>query len=251
MKRTASEAPNGGSGIEVRFDPDTGLVPAIVQSAEDGGVRMLAHMDAEALERTLRTGRATFFSRSRGRLWEKGETSGNRLDVVEIRADCDGDALLVRAVPRGPTCHTGRERCFDAGGAARPSGAAEAAGRALDAGPEETPGPAAGGPSAGASPRGGERLAELLVELEALIARGDRDRPADSYTTRLLEGGPAAVAQKVGEEAIETSLAAVAEPGRLAEESADLLYHLLVLWRTVGLEAADVAAVLRGRRERS
>lgn len=244
MTSEASSDPVGDGPLEVGYDPDTGLVPAIVQSADDGGVRMLAYMNAEALRRTLRTGRATFYSRSRGRLWEKGETSGSRLDVLEVRADCDGDTLLVRALPRGPTCHTGRDSCFEAGGAARPG----------DAAPPPSRGRAARDTAAADAPAGdgtasdGGRLGALLAELQAVIADRDRERPAASYTTRLLEGGPVAVARKVGEEAVETTLAAAAEPERVAEESADLLYHLLVLWRSLGLEADDVADILRRRR---
>ncbi len=200
----------------VRFDPHTGLVPAVVQDAADGRVLMLGWMNREALERTLESGRVTFWSRSRERLWEKGEESGNVLDLVSLASDCDGDALLATARPHGPTCHTGDRSCFDAG-------------------------PALG-------EREGTSLGGMLAAVAAVVAERDRIRPADSYTARLLTAGIARIAQKMGEEAVETALAAVGEPDRLAAESADLLYHLLVLWRAAGLEAEEVAAELERRR---
>ncbi len=198
---------------EVRFEQASGLVPAIVQDADDGTVLMLGYMNAESLDRTLETRRVTFFSRSRGRLWEKGESSGHTLRLVSLAVDCDGDALLVGAVPAGPTCHTGRRSCFDPEG---PS-------RAPD-------------------------LGSALAELGAVIEDRARDRPEGSYTTKLLGSGVGRVAQKVAEEAVETALAAVSEPERLAEESADLLYHLWVLWAAAGLGSGDVAKELRDRR---
>jgi phosphoribosyl-ATP pyrophosphohydrolase/phosphoribosyl-AMP cyclohydrolase len=197
---------------EVRFDPDTGLVPAVVQSTVDGTVRMVGYMSAEALERTLASGRVTFYSRSREELWEKGSTSGNWLELVEVRPDCDGDALLVRARPHGPTCHTGAPSCFEAGDA------------------------------------GGPRLGQALRELERVVERRAREGPRGSHTARLLEADPGVRARKVGEEALETVVSALAGDGRLAEESADLLYHLVVLWHAEGISAADVADVLSARR---
>lgn len=192
------------------WEREGGLLPAIVQSAADGQVRMLGWMDRAALETTLASGRVTFHSRSRREAWTKGESSGNWLEVVRIDTDCDRDALLVRARPRGPTCHTGRASCF--GGADAPAAAAT--------------------------------LARLEATIHDRLARGD----ASSYTARLVAGGVARVAQKVGEEGVETALAAVAG-GRdaLIAESADLLYHLLVLLATreVGLE--DVLAELERR----
>lgn len=218
-------------GIAVRpasLDPDTvgfpadgGLVPAIVQSVVDGSVLMLGWMNREALDATLENGRVTFYSRSREELWEKGATSGNWLELRSIRTDCDRDALLVEARPHGPTCHTGRKSCFGdpEGESAEPVG-----------------------------------VGELGGVLDALARRIDEraiERPAGSYTVSLLDAGLERVAQKVGEEAVETVLAALGdgepEAGRLKEESADLLYHLLVLWRAAGLDAADVAAELRRR----
>lgn len=200
----------------VRFDPHTGLLPAVVQDAADGRVLMLGWMNREALERTLESGRVTFWSRSRERLWEKGEESGNVLDLISLASDCDGDAVLARARPRGPTCHTGDRSCFDAG---RAVGAAEDA-----------------------------SLGGMLAAVAAVVAERDRTRPEGSYTARLLTAGTARIAQKMGEEAVETALAAVGEPDRLAAESADLLYHLLVLWRAAGVEAEEIAAELARRR---
>lgn len=209
------------------FDPDAprfpaddvGLLPAIVQSADDGRVLMLGWMNRAALDATLETGRVTFYSRSRAEVWEKGATSGNWLELRAIRTDCDCDALLVTAHPHGPTCHTGRRRCFD----------------------DE---PAPGGDAA-------PGFGDTLERLARRIADRASERPDGSYTVSLIERGTARTAQKVGEEAVETILAAVrGKPEALAAESADLLYHLLVLWRSAGLELASVAAELR-RRESS
>ena len=198
----------------VRFQESTGLVPAIIQDARGGDVLMLGYMNAESLSRTLETGRVTFWSRSRQCLWEKGETSGNHLRLESIAADCDGDALLITARPDGPTCHTGNRSCFDAG-----EGRGELAG-----------------------------LSRTLIDLGAVVAERDRQRPGGSYTTNLLEAGVLRCAQKVAEEGVEVALAAAADPDRVASESADLLYHLLVLWRAAGITAADVARELEERR---
>jgi len=185
-----------------------GLLPAVVQHALSGAVLMLGYMNRESYDATLACGEAVFFSRSRGRLWRKGETSGNLLKVVEIRADCDADALLLRAEPVGPTCHLGTRSCF------------------------------------------GEPLAAtLLDELEAVIAARLEERPEDSYVARLAAAGPARAAQKLGEEGVETALAAVTrDDDGLAEESADLLFHLLVLLRIRGLPLEAVLARLAARR---
>lgn len=225
--------------VDVGFDPNTGLVPAIVQSVEDGSVRMLGYMDREALGRTLASGRVTFYSRSRKELWEKGAISGHWLELVEIRPDCDRDALLVRAVPHGPTCHTGASSCFEADG--RIEGAA-APGRDVEGGagldPED---PAGSGPPT-------TDLGEALRRLEEVVARRDRMRPEASHTAALLGAGSEACARKVGEEAVETVVSALSGDGRLSEESADLLYHLVVLWRAAGVSPAEVAEVLSRRR---
>lgn len=188
------------------WDKQGGLLPAVVQDAGSLRVLMLGYMDRAALEATLRSGRVTFYSRSRQRLWTKGETSGNRLELVDIEADCDGDALLVRAHPQGPTCHLGTASCF----------------------------PSAPG--------------DALAALDALIAERVRLRPEGSYTTSLLEAGVPRIAQKVGEEAVETALAAVsAGQKEVAQEAADLLYHLVLLLRARGLSLAAVKEVLAQR----
>ena len=195
------------------FDPDTlawdkqgGLLPAIVQDADTLRVLMLGYMDREALDTTLARGLVTFYSRSRHGLWTKGESSGNVLELLDLRADCDGDTLLVRARPAGPTCHLGRASCFP-----------------------DAPG-------------------DFLRELDALVAARARERPAGSYTTRLFEAGVRAIAQKVGEEGVETALAAVdQDDAALTGEAADLVYHLLVLLQARGLRLEDVAATLRAR----
>lgn len=188
------------------FDKQGGLLPAVVQDAATGRVLMLGYMDAAAVQATLDTGLVTFFSRSRGRAWTKGEASGDVLRLVSIEADCDADTLLVQAHPAGPTCHLKRASCF---------------------------------PSA---------PADFLAELDALVRQREAERPAGSYTSKLFESGVRRIAQKVGEEGVETALAAVAqdEPALLGE-AADLLYHLIVLLRARGLSLADAVAVLRQR----
>ncbi len=187
------------------------LLPAIVQDAFDGRVLMQGYMNEESLEVTQATGRVTFWSRSRQQLWTKGETSGNYLELVAIDADCDGDCLLVRARPQGPVCHLGTLTCFDGDHSVAPELA-------------------------------------FLGSLEQLIAERDTQRPPDSYTTKLLESGVKRIAQKVGEEGVETSLAAVAgEDEELLDEAADLLYHLLVLLRSRKLELRTLTGVLKSR----
>lgn len=208
------------SGV-IRFGPD-GLVPAVVQDVHDGRVLMLAWMDAEALASTLATGEVHFHSRSRDRLWRKGEESGNVLRLVGLDTDCDQDALLVTADPAGPTCHRGTRSCFDADGA-----------------------PAS---------RGTQGFA-WLESLWSTIASRAAERPAGSYTTSLLDGGVDAVGRKVTEEATEVLLAAkddaVASSAgtrdALAGEAADLLYHALVLLAERGLPPSAVIDTLRGR----
>ena len=197
----------------VRFGAD-GLVPVVAQENRSGDVLMVAFADRGALERTAETGLAHYFSRSRGALWQKGESSGHIQRVREIRLDCDGDTVLYRVDQTGPACHTGARTCFStivSGEAGRRGGKAE-----------EDPG------------------GHLLSRLAGLIARRAVERPEGSYTVTLLDRGVAKASQKVGEEAVEVVVAANAEDdGRLASESADLLYHLLVLLqaRGVGLDA--------------
>ena len=194
------------------WDKGGGLLPAVVQDAATQRVLMLGYMSREALAATLRTQKVTFFSRSRQALWSKGETSGHVLDLVSVHADCDHDALLVLARPRGPTCHLGTTSCFG-----------EAA--ALRAGKDD-----------------------VLDALDAVIAQRERKRPADSYTTGLFERGVHHIAQKVGEEGVETALAGVAQDDdALLGESADLVYHVLVLLRARGLGLADLKRTLQVR----
>lgn len=190
------------------WDKQGGLLPAIVQDASTLRVLMLGYMDRTALEMTLASRRVTFYSRSRGRLWTKGEQSGHFLELVSVEGDCDGDTLLVQARPHGPTCHLQRASCF----------------------------PSAPG--------------DFLAELQALVSLRDQERPAGSYTTKLFEAGVRAIAQKVGEEGVETALAAVAQgDAELSGEAADLLYHLLVLLQSRGMRLDAAVAVLRSRHQ--
>ena len=197
--------------MKVAFD-DKGLVPAIVQDASTGSVLMLGWMDREALEATERTGDVHFHSRSRNVLWRKGETSGNALHVVDVKADCDGDALLVRAHPRGPVCHTGSATCWG-----------------------DDPAPP---------------LARTLSELAALLAERKRDLPAGSYTAELFRKGRGAIAQKVGEEALELALAATTETReRAVSEMTDLLYMTLVLALDLGLTPDELTRSLAEKKQ--
>jgi phosphoribosyl-ATP pyrophosphohydrolase/phosphoribosyl-AMP cyclohydrolase len=207
------------SGVEgIRYD-EQGLVPVIAQSVTTKAVLTLAYANHEAVDKTLESGEAHYYSRSRNELWRKGETSGNTQRVVEIRLDCDGDALLYRVEPRGPACHTGEETCFF------------------------TTVPSLG---AVGDQEAGMDLGAMVDKLAGTIAQRHRDMPEGSYTARLLEEGVERVAKKVGEEAVEVVVAALADE-RLAEEAADLVYHLLVLLERRGVEADEVARVLRDR----
>jgi len=203
----------------IRFGAD-GLVPVVAQERRTGDVLMLAWADRDALERTLATGDAHYFSRSRAAPWRKGETSGHVQRVTEVRLDCDGDTVLYRVDQTGPACHTGTRTCF-----ATVLGAADG-----HRGSSEDPG------------------GHLLTRLAATIARRAVERPAGSYTAGLLERGVAAVSRKVGEEAVEVVVAANAEDNdRLAAESADLLYHLLVLLQSRGVPLERVWRELESR----
>jgi phosphoribosyl-ATP pyrophosphohydrolase/phosphoribosyl-AMP cyclohydrolase len=197
---------------EIDFSKGGGLVPAIVQDADTGAVLMLAYMNREALEQTLTRKRAVFFSRGKQRLWEKGETTGHTLDLVDVAVDCDADTLLVTARPRGPACHNGTLTCF--GNEARSAATGIA----------------------------------FLAKLESVIAQRASEKPEASYTARLLDKGVKRIAQKVGEEGVETALAGVGEANdKVVEESADLLFHLLVLLRARGIPLADVIRALESR----
>ncbi len=189
---------------------DDGLLPAIVQDAEAGTVLMLGYMNEEALQVTMSTGFVTFFSRSKQRLWKKGEVSGNVLKFLSASSDCDRDALLISAVPTGPTCHTGMRSCFG----------------------EQ------------------EGTLETLGLLLRTIRERDEGKDANSYTKKLLDGGVEAYGAKVMEEAEEVVRAARSEgKQRTIEEASDVLYHLFVLLRGEKVELADIAAELRRRRK--
>jgi phosphoribosyl-AMP cyclohydrolase / phosphoribosyl-ATP pyrophosphohydrolase len=205
---------------EIQFD-ERGLVPVVTQDTNTSAVLTLAYANREALERTLESGVAHYYSRSRNELWRKGASSGNTQKVIEVRVDCDGDALLYRVEPHGPACHTGEESCFFttlAGGGV---------------------GVATGG--SGEVDFGG-----TVDKLAGTITQRHREMPEGSYTAKLLGDGTERVAQKVGEEAVEVVVAALGGE-RLAEEAADLVYHLLVLLEERGVGIGEVAQVLRDR----
>lgn len=195
---------------QVDWEKGDGLLPAIVQDASSGRVLMLGYMNADALAETQASDWVTFYSRSRQRLWTKGETSGNKLKLSSIEIDCDGDTLLVHATPLGPTCHLGTRSCFDRD--------------------EERPG------------------FGFIGQLEAVISDRQRNPRSDSYTTRLMNEGTQRLAQKVGEEGVEVALAAVTKNRKaIIGEVADLIYHLLVLLRQQDLSFSDVVQQLQER----
>ncbi|MBF9140289.1 bifunctional phosphoribosyl-AMP cyclohydrolase/phosphoribosyl-ATP diphosphatase HisIE [Hymenobacter properus] len=201
---------------ELQFDLATGLAPAIIQDADTGQVLMLGYLNQEAWAKTQREGRVTFFSRSKNRLWTKGESSGNFLQVVSSHVDCDADTVLIRVLPAGPTCHRGTVSCFVQ--------------------PEEKTAPAA--------------AVGFLASLERLIKERKEfpEQAPTSYTVSLFKKGMPKIAQKVGEEAVETVIDAVAgHRDSLPGEVADLLYHLLVLLSAAELPLSEVIAVLQER----
>lgn len=191
------------------FEKMGGLIPAIVQDNNTNKVLMLGFMNEEALEQTLSSGKVTFFSRTKNRLWMKGETSGNTLSVVSILPDCDNDTLLIKAIPAGPVCHTGTDTCF------------------------------------------GEKNEENILFLKYLqnfIERRRHEMPEGSYTTTLFQKGINRMAQKVGEEAVETVIEATnGTEDRLIYEASDLIYHLIVLLTSKGLRIDDLARELKKR----
>jgi phosphoribosyl-AMP cyclohydrolase / phosphoribosyl-ATP pyrophosphohydrolase len=196
-------------GGTLDWNKDNGLLPTIVQDWRSGAVLMLGYMNAQALQTTQQSGKVTFFSRSKGRLWTKGETSGHFLLLKSLYVDCDADTILIHAQPQGPTCHLGTASCFGDGSAPP---------------------------------------LEFLARLDRLVADRERDRPKGSYTTELFEAGIRRIAQKVGEEAVETALAAVVESDQaLLGEAADLLYHLLILLRARNLSLDSVVETLKAR----
>lgn len=191
--------------------PNNQLLPAIVQHAISGKVLMQGYMNQNALEQTIQSGKVTFYSRSKQRLWTKGESSGHTLELVSLDSDCDADSILVLATPNGPTCHVGTETCWHDDSANSP------------------------------------QLA-FLYDLEQVIKSREGADPASSYTASLFSKGVKRIAQKVGEEGVESALAAMAgDKEELANEAADLLFHLLVLLRSQQLELNDVIKVLQLR----
>jgi phosphoribosyl-ATP pyrophosphohydrolase/phosphoribosyl-AMP cyclohydrolase len=197
------------------FEKSDGLVPAIIQDAENFQVLMLGYMDKEAVQTTLDEERVTFYSRSKGRLWTKGETSDNYLDLVDIQKDCDNDALLILANPNGPTCHTGEQSCFHE------------------------------------KEFKSQNSLGFLNDLEQLIISRKKEMPQGSYTTSLFEEGLDRIAQKVGEEAVETVIEAKNKKSKLVDEVADLLYHLMVLLVEKGVPLKKVVNKLKSRHSQS
>ena len=194
--------------MKIDFDKNNGLIPAIIQDSKTDKVLMLAYMNQESVDKTRNEKKVTFFSRSRQRLWTKGETSGNFLLLNEILLDCDGDTLLIKATPTGPVCHTGADTCF----------------------------------------KESNQLSNFLLKLEEIINDRKSASPEKSYTAKLFNKGISKIAQKVGEEAVEVVIEAIAGNKQLvAEESADLLYHLLVLLSASGLKLADVIKIIEAR----
>jgi phosphoribosyl-ATP pyrophosphohydrolase/phosphoribosyl-AMP cyclohydrolase len=194
---------------EIDWDKGEGLAPAIVQNSDNGQILMLAYMDRAALAQTISTKKVTFFSRSKNRLWTKGETSGNWLDYISGEMDCDADTLLIQARPQGPSCHTGSVTCFN------------------DQPPNNI---------------------GFLDQLGTLIAERHKTMPEGSYTTSLFAEGKARIAQKVGEEGVELALARMKDDSaEMAHEAADLLFHMMVLLEDAGLSLADAINVLQDR----
>lgn len=194
---------------QVDWEKGDGLVPAVIQDVHNGQVLMLGYMDKAALSHTLNSGKVTFFSRSKKRLWTKGETSGNWIDYVRGEMDCDADTILIQARPHGPVCHTGSISCFN------------------DVAPDNT---------------------HFLGQLGLLIADRHAAMPAGSYTTSLFSDGKARIAQKVGEEGVELALARMKDDRtEIANETADLLFHIMVLLQDAGLKLGDVVEVLEER----
>ena len=198
--------------MKIDFEKCGGLVPAIIQDAKTKNVLMLGYMNQEAFDKTMETKKVTFWSRSRNCLWTKGETSGNFLNLVSIKIDCDNDTLLVQANPDGPTCHKGTDTCWGEDNEQNPL--------------------------------------LFLTELQDFINRRHEEMPEGSYTTKLFKDGVNRMAQKVGEEALETVIEATnGTSEKLVYEASDMLYHLIVLLTSKGLRIEDVAAELAKRHD--
>lgn len=195
---------------QLNFEKLGGLIPAVIQDARTNQVLMVGFMNREALEKTIADKKVTFWSRTKKRLWQKGETSGNVLEFVSLQTDCDSDSLLIKAIPHGPVCHANQFTCFGED-------------ETMDAG-------------------------SVLSRLEGTIRSRKQTMPEGSYTSKLFKEGTPRIAQKVGEEGVEVALASVlGEKKRFTEESADLLYHLLVLLCQLDLTLADVTKELHNR----
>ena len=195
----------------IDWDKGDGLIPAIIQNIENGQILMLAYMDRAALAQTFKSKKVTFFSRSKNRLWTKGETSGNWLDFISGEMDCDADTLLIQARPQGPSCHTGSVTCFN----------------------DQTP-----------------SNIRFLDQLSSLIAKRHKTMPKGSYTTSLFAEGKARISQKVGEEGVELALARMkGDRTEMANEAADLLFHMMVLLEDSGLSLSDAISVLQNRHQ--
>ncbi len=195
---------------DLDFDKLNGLIPAVVQDAKTMVVLMVGFMNAEAVEKTLELGKVTFFSRSKNRLWTKGEESGNFLNLVSILQDCDEDTLLIKANPVGPVCHTGTDTCFDEVNS--------------------------------------ENDIEFLSYLQTFIDKRKQEMPEGSYTTSLFKKGTRTITQKVGEEAVETIIGAMAnDDENFIYEAGDLMYHLIVLLSHKGFRIEDVVRELKKR----
>lgn len=195
--------------MDLNFEKMNGLIPAIIQDCQTRKVLMLGFMNKEAYEKTIETGKVTFFSRSRQSLWTKGETSGNFLNVVSVKADCDNDTLLIQAKPEGPVCHTGTDTCWE---------------------------------------EKNEADIFFLSYLQDFIEKRHKEMPKDSYTTSLFQAGINRMAQKVGEEAVETVIEATnGTDDRLIYEASDMIYHLIVLLTSKGMRIEDLARELQKR----
>ena len=198
--------------MQIDFEKSGGLVPAIIQDSRTKTVLMLGYMNKEAFDRTMETGKVTFYSRSRQCLWTKGETSGNFLTLVDAKVDCDNDTLLIKAIPSGPTCHTGTDTCWGENNEVNPL--------------------------------------LFLTYLQDFINKRHKEMPEGSYTTSLFKDGLNRMAQKVGEEALEAVIEAVNGTNeRLVYEGSDMLYHLIVLLTAKGLRIEDLAAELQVRHD--
>ena len=198
--------------MQIDFEKSGGLVPAIIQDSRTKTVLMLGYMNKEAFDRTMETGKVTFYSRSRQCLWTKGETSGNFLTLVDAKVDCDNDTLLIKAIPSGPTCHTGTDTCWGENNEVNPL--------------------------------------LFLTYLQDFINKRHEEMPEESYTTSLFKDGLNRMAQKVGEEALEAVIEAVNGTNeRLVYEGSDMLYHLIVLLTAKGLRIEDLAAELQVRHD--